>query len=128
MKKNSAESAFFNPRIFAAFILCSAGAWLAMLSFASNPSSGTITDTTTSQTYTAGPFNVSNQTPVIELDSGPECHAHGAPGGDQAQPCDDYALTVTLPSGFTAAHPTASIKVTMSWTDAGAGQSDYDLY
>ncbi len=97
-------------------------------SFASTPTSGTLTDVSGPMTYTAGPFNVSNQTPVIELDQGPECHARGVPGGDQAQPCDDYALTVTLPSGFTAAHPTASIKVTMSWTDAGAGQSDYDLY
>jgi hypothetical protein len=129
MKKNFvSQSAFFNPRIFAAFVLCSVGAWIGMLSFASTPSSGTLTDTSGPQVYTAGPFNVSNQTPVIQLDSGPECHAHGAPGGDQAQPCDDYALTVTLPGGYHSAHPIASVKVTMSWTDAGAGQSDYDLY
>ncbi len=34
MKKSSgSESGAFNPRIFAAFILCSVGAWLAMFSF-----------------------------------------------------------------------------------------------
>jgi uncharacterized repeat protein (TIGR01451 family) len=39
MKKNSAsESGVFNPRIFVAFILCSAGASLAILSFAKAPS------------------------------------------------------------------------------------------
>src|SRR5438132_8678694 len=43
MKKNLAsESGLFNPRVFLAFILCSAGALLAMLSFAAAPPSGTI--------------------------------------------------------------------------------------
>src|SRR5438309_8651004 len=36
MQKNSnSQLGFFNPRIFAAFLLCSMGAWLAMFSFAS---------------------------------------------------------------------------------------------
>src|SRR5213082_3928601 len=119
MKKSSgSESAFFNPRIFAAFILCSVGAWLAMFSFASNPSSGTLTDASGPQTYTAGPFNAANPTPVIEVDRGPECN-------NPSQPCDDYALTVTLPTGYHAAHPNAAVKVAMSWTDTGTGNSDY---
>src|SRR5436305_112238 len=94
---------------------------LAMLSFAATPSSGTLTDTSGPVAYTAGPFFVANPTPVIEVDSGPECFG-------SEQPCDDYALTVTLPSGYAAAHPNAAIKVTMSWTDNGSGASDYDLY
>ena len=122
MKRNSpSESAFFNPRIFAAFILCSVGAWLAMFSFASTPSSGTLTDTSGPQTYMAGPFFVANPTPVIFVDQGPECFG-------SEQPCDDYALTVTLPAGYHTAHPNAAVKVTMSWTDNGSGASDYDLY
>ncbi len=128
-KYRVSESGFFNPRIFCAFLLCSAGAWLAMFSFAAKPALGTISDTgATSLSYTAGPFNVSNPTPVIEVDSGPECHAAGVPGGKQAQPCDDYALTANISSGYVAAHPNASIKVTASWTDTGSGNSDYDLY
>src|SRR5437879_706612 len=111
----------FNPRIFAAFSLCSVGAWLPMFSFASTPSSGTLTDTSGPQTYMAGPFFVANPTPVIFVDQGPECFG-------SEQPCDDYALTVTLPSGYAAAHPNAAVKVTMSWTDNGGGASDYDLY
>src|SRR5438309_2622694 len=122
MKKNLGfESGVFNPRVFAAFLLCSAAAMLAMLSFAATPSSGTLTDTSGPLTYTAGPFFVANPTPILFLDTGPECFG-------SEQPCDDYALTVTLPSGYAAAHPNAAIKVTMSWTDNGSGASDYDLY
>jgi hypothetical protein len=122
MRKNSAsESGAFNPRVFLAFILCSVGAWLAMVGFASTPSSGTLTDVSGPQNYTAGPFTAANPTPVIQVDKGPECN-------NPSQPCDDYALTITLPAGYAAAHPNAAAKVTMSWTDAGSGKSDYDLY
>src|SRR5437870_11094210 len=122
MKTNpGCEVGAFNPRAFVAFLLCSAGVMLAMLSFASTPSSGTLTDTSGPVSYTAGPFFVSNPTPVIELDSGPEC-------GGSSQPCDDFALTVSLPSGFHTSNPNASVKVTLSWTDSGSGSSDYDLY
>ena len=123
MKKNPAsQSGLFNPRILLAFCLCSVGAMLGMLSFASTPSSGTISDTgSTVLTYDAGPFNASNPTPVLFLDSGPECFG-------TAQPCDDFALTATISSAYLAAHPNASIKVTAGWTDTGSGTSDYDLY
>src|SRR6184192_882566 len=122
MKKNLGfESGVFNPRVFAAFLLCSAGVMLAMLSFAATPSSGTLTDTSGPVAYTAGPFFVANPTPVIFVDQGPECLG-------SEQPCDDYALTVTLPAGYHTAHPNAAVKVTMSWTDNGSGASDYDLY
>jgi hypothetical protein len=53
MKKDhpTSESAFVNPRIFAAFVLCSFGGWMAMLSFASTPSSGTLTTVSGPVTY-----------------------------------------------------------------------------
>ena len=92
-------------------------AWL----WAATPSSGTLTDASGPVSYTSGPFTGANPTPVPEFDSGPECF-------NPFQPCDDFALTVTLPSGYAAAHPNAAVKVTMSWTDAGSGASDYDLY
>src|SRR5207253_6197001 len=122
MKKNLGfESGVFNPRVFAAFLLCSAAAMLAMLSFAATPSSGTLTDTSGPLTYSAGPFFVANPTPILFVDQGPECFG-------SAQPCDNFALTVTLPAGYAAAHPNAAVKVTLAWTDAGSGLSDYDLY
>src|SRR5947208_6843631 len=122
MRKNPlSESGFFNPRIFVAVSLCSVGVLLAMFSFAATPSSGTLTDTSGPLTYTAGPFFVANPTPILFVDQGPECSG-------SAQPCDDFALTVTLPAGYTAAHPNAAVKVTLAWNDAGSGSSDYDLY
>ncbi|HYS03627.1 MAG TPA: PKD domain-containing protein [Candidatus Dormibacteraeota bacterium] len=92
-------------------------AWL----LAATPPSGTLTDASGPVNYTSGPFTGVNPTPVLFVDSGPECL-------NPVQPCDDFALTVTLPSGYAAAHPNAAIKVTMSWIDAGSGKSDYDLY
>lgn len=122
MKNNPArQSGLFNLRAVSALALCSIGIMLGALSFASTPSSGTLTDSSGPLTYTAGPFFVANQTPVIFVDQGPECF-------NPFQPCDDYALTVTLPAGYAAAHPNAAVKVTAGWTDTGSGQSDYDVY
>src|SRR4026208_248624 len=120
MKKDhfASESAFFNPRIFAAFVLCSVGVWLAMFSFASTPSTGSLSDTgTTVLTYDAGPFLVANQSPVGlgQVDSGPRCDS---PGFE----CDTYTLNTNISSTYLSTHGNASIKVTMFWSDLGAGQ------
>ena len=64
-----------------------------------------------------------NQSPVGagQLDTGPRCNS--------TFPCDNYTLTVSLPSGYTAAHPNAAVKVSAGWTDTtGTGEADYDLY
>src|SRR6266480_2766046 len=122
MRKNPVSpSGLFNPRALIAFSLGSVGALLAMFSLAATPSSGTLTDTSGPLSYTAGPFFVANPTPILFVDQGPECSG-------SAQPCDNFALTVTLPAGYAAAHPNAAVKVTLAWTDAGSGLSDYDLY
>src|SRR5947208_9480659 len=120
-KKSPSQAGVFRPRALLAFALCSIGAGLGLVSFASTPSSGTLTDVSGPISYTAGPFFVANPTPVILLDSGPECSG-------SAQPCDDFALTVNLPAGYTTTYPNASVKVTLSWIDSGSGSSDYDLY
>ncbi len=88
---------------------------------ASTPATGTLTTTSAPVTYTSGPFNVANATPVIMVDAGPRCNT-------AATPCDSFILTVTLPVGYVAANPNASIKFTTSWGDTGTGNSDYDLY
>ncbi|HET9376453.1 MAG TPA: CARDB domain-containing protein [Chthoniobacterales bacterium] len=127
MKKNpTSQSGLLNLRALSALALCSIGIMLGALSFASSPDHGTLDPVNgpTTTSYTAGPFFVANPTPVIEVDSGPECF-------NPFQPCDDYTLTVSLPPGYTGptgAHPNASVKVTLSWTDNGSGASDYDLY
>src|SRR5438067_2323130 len=122
MRKNPVSpSGLFNPRALIAFSLGSVGALIAMFSLAATPSSGTLTDTSGPLSYTAGPFFVANPTPILFVDQGPECSG-------SAQPCDDFALTVTLPAGYAAGHPNAAVKVTLAWNDAGSGSSDYDLY
>ncbi len=88
---------------------------------ASTPSNGVLTDTSAPLMYTAGPFTAANVTPVPMVDMGPRCNAN-------TFPCDNYNFDVTLPVGYRAANPNASIKVTMSWGDTGSGNSDYDLY
>src|SRR5882672_308219 len=91
--------------LFAAVICLAIGVIVAtMPGSAATPSSGTLTDVSGPLFYDAGPFNVANPTPVIELDSGPECNG-------SAQPCDNFALMVTLPAGYHAANPNASVKV-----------------
>lgn len=88
---------------------------------AATPDNGILTDTSGPLDYSAGPFPVANPTPVPLFDAGPECN-------NPQQPCDDYALTVALPSDYTSTHPGELIQVSLSWTDAGTGASDYDLY
>src|SRR6266480_3899646 len=112
MKKLDSQNGAVSPRVFAAFLLCAASGLLTMWSFASTPTNGTLSPDTASTTYSAGPFFVANATPIIEVDVGPECN-------NPAQPCDDFALTTNILAGFTAAHPTASIKVTLSWSSTG---------
>ena len=122
-KKTASTSGMFNFRIALAFALVATGASLGLLCFASTPSSGTLTDVSGPLTYTAGPFNQPNQSPVGagQLDVGPRC-------GTVGFPCDNYLLTITLPAGYTTTHPSAAVKVSAGWKDTGTGQADYDLY
>src|ERR1700730_10344418 len=122
-KETPVQTGIINFRVLAAIALCSLGASLGWFSFASTPSSGTLSDVNPLLTYDAGPFNVPNRSPLGfgQLDTGPRCDT-------MTFPCDNYALTVTLPSGYSAAHPNGAIKLTMYWTDTGSGKSDCDLY
>src|SRR5690348_658631 len=69
---------------------------------AATPAAGTLTATSGPLAYSAGPFTIPNPTPIPEYDIGPECN-------NPVQPCDDYALTVALPSGYAVSYPQAEI-------------------
>ncbi|MGH8371927.1 MAG: PKD domain-containing protein [Gammaproteobacteria bacterium] len=106
------------------FTLLVFGVLLTLLSVsikAATPANGTLTDSSGPLTYTTGPFPLANPTPAPLVDAGPECN-------NPEQPCDDYALTVSLPSNYATTYPNKLIQFKMSWTDTGAGTSDYDLY
>jgi hypothetical protein len=115
-KKSASQSAFFNPRIFLALLLCSAGAWLAVYSsFATlTPSAGTLTDSSGPITFVGGPYPVNN----------PSSQATGTPTCNAVLICDEYALTV---SGISAA-TTASkyIRVEVRWPELT--ETQFDLY
>jgi hypothetical protein len=65
--------------------------------WSASPSAGTLSDTSSGPlTYTAGPFTTANPTPILLVDSGPQC-------ANSVQPCDDFALTLALPAAYTAA-------------------------
>src|SRR3954466_15548996 len=91
------------PKTLARLIGCALAAPVSV--WASTPASGTLTTTSGPLTYSAGPFTVANPTPIPEWDVGPECN-------NPVQPCDDYALTVSLPAGYTTTYPNAAVKVT----------------
>ncbi len=120
-KKPASETGSFNPRIFLAFLLCAAGAWLATFSFAATPANGTLSEATPVLNYTAGPFLQSNPVPVPVVQSGPTCN-------NTQNPCDSYNLTTSVSAAYISANPGAVAKVTLFWTDTGSGNSDYDLY
>ncbi len=79
---------------------------------ASNPSSGTVSDTQTSQTWSGGPF----VTPNVTAQAGDQ------PICDVPDSCDDYSLTVSTPPGYGSSH---NLQVKVSWPTAAA---DFDVY
>jgi len=120
MRKNSfSQSGVFNMRIVIAFTLCSVGGSLGWLSFASTPSSGTLTDTSAPLTYTAGPFfqpNAFGNSIAGECDPDPS---------DALVPCDVYQLHVSLPAGYVQANPNKHLFVRIEWPTPAAR---FDLY
>ena len=85
---------------------------------AATPPSGNLTDSVRLPDFTPlDAFTVANLTPVPQVDTGPRCNAN-------TNPCDNFALTVTLPSGYHAAASNAAVKFTLIWGDTGSGQSD----
>ena len=119
--KIPSESGLSLTRVLMALTFLASSAGFVFYSFAATPPNGTLSDTTPVVNYTAGPFLQSNARPVPLVESGPTC------GGPEA-PCDSFQLAVAVPAAYVAANPSASAKVTLSWTDTGSGSSDYDLY
>ncbi len=112
MKNTFARLSLF---LFATAVLAPAEAW------ATTPASGTLSETSGPITFEAGPYVLSNPTPVPVLDSGPQC-------SDPEQPCDDFTLTISLPDGYAEANPADVIVFRLGWTNQSASLGDYDFY
>ena len=81
---------------------------LTLASFAANPSSGTLSASNPTLTYTGGPHLISNPSAQVGLNC-------------TELPCDEYALTVDLPASYEETH---QIRINVSWTSP---VEDYDL-
>ena len=83
------------------------------------PSSGTLTDVSGPQTYTAGPFfqpNAFGNSIAGECDPDPS---------DPLVACDIYRLHVALPPGYVQANPNQHLFVRIDWPTPAAR---FDLY
>ena len=89
---------------------CVAGVFAAAApALAATPGSGTVSDTSTSVQWSAGPFAAPNVT--------------GTTGGVTCGPqlCDDFALHVSTPSGYGDTH---QLTIKVGWANAAA---DFDV-
>src|SRR5690348_11886561 len=90
---------------------CVIGAFAAAApALAATPDSGSVSDTSTSVQWTAGPFAAPNVTGTTgDVTCGPGL-------------CDDFALHVSTPSGYGDSH---QLTVKVGWANAAA---DFDVY
>jgi archaellum component FlaF (FlaF/FlaG flagellin family) len=85
---------------------------LATATEASTPTQGTVSDSTSTTSWTGGPFVVPNATG----------NALDAPDCSVPQSCDDFTLHVRTSSAFGASH---TLKIKVGWAQAAA---DFDVY
>ncbi|MFN2508244.1 MAG: hypothetical protein ABR589_05675 [Chthoniobacterales bacterium] len=109
MQNSPSESGFSTLRVLLAFILCTVGAGLAVLSFAADPASGIITPTTTTTITWQGTGTGVPPTATADCEEGANC--------------DSFKLTITgTPADWIAAGK--QVKVRIEWLSPS---SDYDL-
>ena len=119
-KKSASESGALNPRIFIAFLLCSAAAWIAVLSFATpSPANGTLSRTSGPISYTDSTGAPPNLTHV----------ALGKPNcGPSNAACSIFNLTIdpsiTTPTGD---YNPANFQLLFQWNWAVA-TVDFDIF
>lgn len=91
--------------------LCLGISTLGLSANAATPTSGTISTANPSLTYTAGPFTVPNDTAQA-----------GAPVCNAVTVCDDFALSVSVPSTYQTDY---NITVKIAWPN---NLADFDMY
>ena len=85
---------------------------------AATPTGTTLTDARRTVTYGGGPFVAPNRSDPLGDGGTQVCAA-------AALPCDDFALTISLPTNYLVTRPDTLITVALASTN---GTSDYDLY
>ena len=108
------QNGFLIPRIFLGLALVSAAFFLAFVSFAANPTSGSLSPTTTAPVTWAGTAKGGQSDPSGTL-SGEETCVDG-------QNCDVFTVTLT---GNPADWAGKKARIDISW---GSAANDYDIY
>ncbi|WP_431961938.1 hypothetical protein [Actinacidiphila sp. bgisy160] len=98
-------------RLAAGLLALVAGTLPSASAGAATPPTGSISDTAPTTTWSAGPFAVPNVSGTA-----------GTVSCGNVQPCDDYALRVSVPAGYDAGH---SLRIDVRWPGSAA---DFDLY
>ncbi|RVU22220.1 exo-alpha-sialidase [Streptomyces antnestii] len=98
-------------RVAVGLLALLAGALPTVSADAATPTSGSVSDTAPTYTWSAGPFAVPNVTGTA-----------GTVTCGSPQLCDDHALKVSVPAGYDAGH---SLRIDVKWPDSAA---DFDLY
>lgn len=88
------------------------------LFMATTPTSGTLSPSSPSINYTGGPFVI----PANSTDS-----AAGPVDCNEANPCEDFGLTIDIPQTYKDSHTTDFVKIVVSWNDPTGGQ-DLDIF
>ncbi len=113
LKKSASENGSFNPRIFLAFILASFGIMLGMISFAANPTSGSLSAAGTALNW-------------VGTGIGGQGDPSGETGAETAciegRTCDSFTLTLT---GSPADWVGKKARVAINWASIA---HDYDVY
>ncbi|GAA3890068.1 hypothetical protein GCM10022207_66970 [Streptomyces lannensis] len=92
-------------------LLVLVAATLPVTADAATPPSGSVSNAAPTTTWSADPSTVPNVSGTT-----------GTVSCGNAQPCDDYALKVSVPAGYDAGH---SLRIDVRWPDSAA---DFDLY
>lgn len=92
-------------------LLALVAATLPVTADAATPPSGSVSNAAPTTTWSADPSTVPNVSGTT-----------GTASCGNAQPCDDYALKVSVPAGYDAGH---SLRIDVRWPDSAA---DFDLY
>ncbi|MET9043601.1 MULTISPECIES: sialidase family protein [unclassified Streptomyces] len=92
-------------------LLALVAATLPVTADAATPPSGSVSNAAPTTTWSADPSTVPNVSGTT-----------GTVSCGNAQPCDDYALKVSVPAGYDAGH---SLRIDVRWPDSAA---DFDLY
>lgn len=82
------------------------------------PTSGTLSPASPLIEYTGGPFII----PTNSTDA-----AAGPVDCNEANPCEDFALTIDIPQSYKDTHATDFVKIVVSWNDVTGGQ-DLDTF